>query len=213
MVSRIVLFGPPASGKGTQRELIEEHFRIPGCSTGAMLRTEIEADTELGREAQNFLSLGKLVPDELMTLALEGWLGELGEGFVLDGFPRTVAQAEALDALLNGWSLSLDAAIYLDVSEAVLEDRTLKRVQCRDCRQIYRLGGSIAGLDSPCPQCGGELCRRDDDTSETLQLRLAEYRGKTEPLVEYYRMAGTFVRINGDQAAEFVFKEIADALH
>jgi adenylate kinase len=210
--NRIVLFGPPASGKGTQRELIEENFKIPGCSTGAMLRKEIEGDTKLGREAQEFLALGKLVPDELMIAVLKDWLGEPGEGFVLDGFPRTVAQAEALDALLEGRGQSRDAAIYLDVSEEVLEDRTSKRVQCGECERIYRLGDSVPGIESGCPACGGALCRRDDDTSERLRLRLAEYREKTEPLIDYFRSAGKFVRINGDQTAEIVFKEIADAI-
>ena len=211
-MNKIVLFGPPASGKGTQSELLSERLGIPTCSTGAMLRDEIAKGTELGQEADRFLSKGQFLPDDLMIVALRGWLEKNREAFVLDGFPRTVAQARALDAMTGEWGSGLEAAVYLDVSEEILMDRVLKRLQCRKCRRIYRIGDSVDSVEVPCPSCGGVLFRRDDDNEETLHLRLVEYREKTAPLIDYYRETGKFFRINGDQAGELVFKDISAAM-
>ncbi|MFV1995083.1 MAG: adenylate kinase family protein [Verrucomicrobiales bacterium] len=207
-MKRLILLGPPASGKGTQGNLIEAALGVPTCSTGALLRDEIAADTVLGREAGKYLSKGQLLPDDLMLAAVRGWIERRRGGFILDGFPRTLVQAGALDELLAGWSLEIDAALYLDVSEEVLEERILHRVQCTECRAIFRLGDEVADIETPCPSCGGSLHRRKDDTPETLQLRLEEYRQKTAPLLGFYRDRGNLFRINGDQSSQSVFKEI-----
>ncbi len=210
MKSRIVLLGAPGSGKGTQAELITRHFAISVTSPGAILRRERDLGTPLGLEADEVSKQGGLVPDDIIVRLIEDWLNLHGkEGFVFDGFPRTVTQAERLNEILQKQGSSLDLAIWLEVSEETVRDRIASRLQCRRCG--FTTSVTSAGFaDRPiCPYCDGPLIRRDDDDASVLQTRLTEYKTKTEPLLSFYEKDDALHRIDGNRDRDTVFADIS----
>ena len=210
MKSRIVLLGAPGSGKGTQAELITRHFAISVTSPGAILRRERDLGTPLGLEADEVSKEGGLVPDDVIVRLIEDWLNLHGkEGFVFDGFPRTVTQAERLNEILQKQGGLLDLAIWLEVSEETVRDRIASRLQCRRCG--FTTSVTSAGFaDRPiCPYCDGPLIRRDDDDASVLQTRLTEYKTKTEPLLSFYEKDDALHRIDGNRDRDAVFADIS----
>lgn len=210
MKSRIVLLGAPGSGKGTQAEMITRHFALAVTSPGTILRRERELGTPLGVETDEVAKHGGLVPDEIIVRLIEDWLNERGqEGFVFDGFPRTVKQAERLNELLRKRGTALDLAIWLEVSEATVRDRIASRLQCRRCGFTTSLT-SAGFADRPvCPYCDGPLIRREDDDAAVLQTRLEEFKTKTEPLLSFYEKDSALHRVDGNRDREVVFADIA----
>ncbi|HEY2711944.1 MAG TPA: nucleoside monophosphate kinase [Chthoniobacterales bacterium] len=210
MKSRIVLLGAPGSGKGTQAEMITRHFAISVTSPGTILRRERDLGTPLGLEADEIARQGGLVPDDIIVRLIADWLNLHGQdGFVFDGFPRTVGQAEQLNEILSRMKSSLDLAIWLDVSEQTVRDRVAGRLQCRRCGFTTSLTSARFSERPICPYCDGPLIRRDDDESDVLQARLAEFRLKTEPLLSYYEKSDALHCIDGNRDRDAVFADIS----
>lgn len=212
MKRRIVLLGPPASGKGTQAALIEDRLGIPTVSTGEALRNEKAAGTKLGEEADRYTSQGRLVPDSIAIQVVGRWLEHHGHEFVFDGFPRSISQAEGLAALLCADSQSLDVVCFLRTSEETIQRRVLNRMVCESCGRTVSVGLHVERASSPCPSCRASLVRRSDDTLETLARRMEEYRTKTEPLIDYYRGRGLLETVDSEETPEVVFEEISQIL-
>ena len=211
---RIVLLGPPGSGKGTQAEFITEKLGVPHISTGDMFRKAIEEGTELGKEAKKYLDSGQLVPDEITVGIVKERLNksDCEKGFLLDGFPRTVAQAEALDGILKEKDTGLDAVININVPREELLKRLTGRRICRNCGATYHIIFNPPAVENTCDKCGGELYQRKDDTEETIINRLEVYKKQTEPLIQYYKEKGLLKDIDGGQSIEEVTKEIGLSL-
>ena len=188
---RLILMGPPGVGKGTQGELLAERFGIPRLSTGDMIRAALKAGTALGERVRVYYEAGELVPDEVVLgLIAEAFDGPAtAGGFLLDGFPRTVAQADGLGALLAERGLKLDAVLSLEAPERELVARISGRRVCEACGLVTHV--RAVGDDTPCPECGSSLIQRSDDQAETVRNRLAVYREQTEPLLEYYARSET----------------------
>ena len=183
---RLVLMGPPGAGKGTQGALLARRYGIPRYATGDILRAARREGTELGREAQRYMDAGELVPDEVILGMMRERLAseEASDGFLLDGFPRTVEQAEGLSELLDDLGHELDAVVDLQVADEEIVRRLSSRRVCADCNQMAPAGHDP---DRPCPECGGELRRRPDDEPETVRRRLEVYRDETAPVLDWYR--------------------------
>jgi|WetSurMetagenome_2_1015567.scaffolds.fasta_scaffold223042_2 adenylate kinase len=211
---RIVLLGPPGAGKGTQAEILVKKLLVPHISTGDMFRAAISNNTDLGREAKTYMDKGALVPDEVTVGIIRDRISQSDcrEGFLLDGFPRTLAQAEALDQLLIDMNWSLDAVINISVPLPRLIDRLTGRRMCRKCGTIYHLLYNAPEVENVCDACGGELYQRDDDKEETVKSRLNVYSAQTEPLIGYYREKGLLHDINGDQPINAVLADLGAAL-
>jgi adenylate kinase len=208
--SRIVLLGAPGSGKGTQAEMITRHFAIAVTSPGTILRRERDLGTPLGLEADEIARQGGLVPDDIIVRLIADWLNLHGQdGFVFDGFPRTVGQAERLNEILSKMNSSLDLAIWLDVSEQTVRDRVAGRLQCRRCGFTTSLTSACFSERQICPYCDGPLIRRNDDEADVLQTRLAEFRSKTEPLLSFYEKSEALHRIDGNRDRDAVFADIS----
>ncbi len=212
---RIILFGPPGVGKGTQAKLLSEEFHIPHISTGDLLRAAVKNETPLGKKAREFMDAGNLVPDDIMIGLIHEILNspKAKRGFIMDGFPRTVPQAKALDALLEKLGQQLDGVISLRVDHEEVIRRLSGRRMCRTCGRIYSLQQLEYGDSSHCQDCGGELFQRDDDKAETVRHRLEVYVKETKPLKDFYRDTGRFTQIDGMQAVPFVHKTILDILY
>ncbi len=204
----IVLLGAPGAGKGTQAAKLVEKFGFAHISTGDILRAAVKNQTPLGIEAKKFMDAGDLVPDELVIGLVKERLkdDDTNAGFILDGFPRTSAQAVALSSELTELNRPLDAALLVDVDKEVIIGRLTSRRTCRDCGFI----GTDA--DAACPKCSGEMYQRDDDNEATVRNRLDVYENSTAPLIDYYRGSGLLVEIDGDQDPEIVFTEVQKAL-
>ncbi len=204
----IVLLGGPGAGKGTQAAKLVEEFHTPHISTGDMLRAAVKAGTPLGRKAKGYMDAGELVPDDVIIGLVIDRLQEpdTDAGFILDGFPRTSAQAVALDAELGKLERPLDAALLIDVDPEVIVKRLCSRRMCRDCGFI----GSEA--DASCPKCGGEMYQRDDDNEATVRNRLDVYEKSTAPLIDYYRGSELLVSIDGDRDPNVVYADVKEAL-
>ena len=205
-----MLLGAPGSGKGTQAEMITRHFAIAVTSPGTILRRERDLGTPLGIKADEISKQGGLVPDEIIVHLIEDWLALHGkDGFVFDGFPRTVKQGERLNEILQKRQTALDLAIWLEVSERTVRDRIAGRLQCRRCGFTTSLT-SAGFADRPiCPYCDGPLVRRDDDDASVLETRLAEFKTKTEPLLSFYEKDDALHRIDGNRDRETVFTAIS----
>lgn len=202
-----MLLGPPASGKGTQAELIQNRLGIPNTSTGAILRKQAKARTPLGLAAEQIISKGGLAPDGLVMQLVEEWLESHRETFLFDGFPRTVEQAKAFDSFLHRSEASLDLAIALDVSVETIKTRMALRFVCANCGKVVSMGRHVRSPHDPCPNCGGPLEKRSDDNDEALERRLEAYWEKTVPVYKYY--GNLLVEINAGREAEVVFADIA----
>ncbi|MDR3254894.1 MAG: adenylate kinase [Synergistaceae bacterium] len=196
---RVILIGPPGAGKGTQAARIREKREIAHISTGDILRENVRNATALGIEAKSFMEAGRLVPDELIISMIKVRLSaiETAKGFILDGFPRTLRQAEALDVLLDGMSLCLDAVLLLEITDDGVVRRLSNRRVCRLCNAIYNVVTRLPMKEGVCDACGGEIIQRDDDKESVIRDRLAVYHERTAPLVEYYDGKGLLYRIDG----------------
>ena len=211
---RTILLGPPGAGKGTQAAKIVEKFNIPHISTGDIFRDNIKKGTDLGKKAQEYMNRGELVPDDLVieiatTRLLED---DCKNGFLLDGFPRTVYQAEKLDEFLAAHGQKLDKVIDIEVEKDELITRLTGRRVCKKCGASYHVVNIPPTKDGICDICGGDLFQRDDDTVETVENRIEVYNKQTLPLVDYYKKAGVLFEIDGTLGLEVVFAEIAKAL-
>jgi len=206
--------GPPGAGKGTQASRIAEYCNVPHISTGDIFRAAIKAGTELGMKLKGYLDAGQLVPDAVTIEVIKERLKEpdCTRGFLLDGFPRTIPQAEALDRLLAELGVRLSAVLNIAVSpEALLQRLTGRRI-CRKCGAPYHVVFNPPAVPGVCDRCGGELYQRSDDTEETVKERLEVYAKQTAPLLEYYRKQGLLKEINGELDIEDVWKEIQGVL-
>lgn len=210
----IVFMGLPGAGKGTQAERIVATFGIPHISTGDMFRQAVREGTPLGLKAKEYMDKGLLVPDEVTVGIVRERLsqGDCAKGFLLDGFPRTVPQAEALDATLAEMGRRLDHVIYLDVRKEMLLARLTGRRICRQCGATYHVVFNPPRQEGVCDKCGGELYQRDDDKEETVATRLEVNLAQTEPLLAYYEEKGLLRRVNGEQEIDAVFADIARIL-
>ncbi|MDD4503278.1 MAG: adenylate kinase [Clostridiaceae bacterium] len=211
---RIVLLGSPGSGKGTQASRIEKKFGIPHISTGDIFRDNISRNTPIGVEAKNYIEKGLLVPDSVTLNIVKNRLLEddCKEGFLLDGFPRNLAQAEALDNDLEKMAKELSAVVNLEVSDKAIIERMANRKICSSCGESYNLCFLKPAVDGICDKCGGKLYTREDDKLETVKNRLNVYKNQTFPLIDYYNKKGMLVAVNGENSADLVFKDIIDSL-
>ncbi|MGW0823293.1 adenylate kinase [Streptomyces sp. NPDC002845] len=212
---RIVLVGPPGAGKGTQAAFLAKNLSIPHISTGDLFRANISQKTELGKLAKSYMDAGNLVPDEV-TIAMAKDRMEQPDaehGFLLDGFPRNVSQAEALDEMLKSESMKLDAVLDLEVPEDEVVKRIAGRRICRnDSAHVFHVTYKAPEQDGVCDECGGELYQRDDDSEETVRKRLEVYHTQTEPIIDYYRAQGLVVTISALGKVDEVTQRAMDAL-
>jgi adenylate kinase len=205
-----VLLGAPGSGKGTQAEMITRQFGIPVTSPGAILRREKDLGTPLGIETAEITQRGDLVPDKIIIELIEDWLRLHGaHGFVFDGFPRTLPQAESLLSTLTRLRTALDLVIWLEVTEETVRERISGRLQCRGCGFTTSISSAKFAERSVCPYCDGPLVRRNDDDFGVLQTRLREFATKTQPLADFYGKMSILRRIDGNRDRETVFTDIA----
>lgn len=211
---RILLMGPPGAGKGTQAEKLTEILNIPHISTGDMFRKAIKEQTALGKEAKSFMDKGELVPDEVTVGIVGDRIKEedCKNGFLLDGFPRTVKQADALGEILKDLGIKLDSVVNVEVPSEELIGRLTGRRICKSCGATYHMIFNPSKVELVCDKCGGDLYQRDDDTEETAKNRLLVYEKQTAPLLEYYNNTGLLVNINGNQSMDDVLKEILKVL-
>ena len=204
----IVLLGAPGAGKGTQGQKLVEEYGIAHISTGDLLRAAVKAQSELGKQAKAFMDAGQLVPDQLVIDLVKERLAEpdAQKGFMLDGFPRNIAQAETLDAELKDMGVELDAALLVDVPFSVIVDRLSSRRTCRSCGYT-----APAGTET-CPRCGDEMYQRDDDKPETINKRLDTYQSQTQPLIDYYKDRGILKSVDGNRAVDEVYVDVKRVL-
>lgn len=211
---RIILLGPPGAGKGTQAAKIVNHFHIPHISTGQMFRKIIKERTPLGLAAMEYIDQGLLVPDALTLEIVNDRLaqGDCAEGFMLDGFPRTVTQARALDEELEAKGTLLDKVLNIEVRNDFLIERITGRRVCKDCGENYHISFNPPKIENKCDVCGGELIHRADDQEETVKKRLEVYNNQTKPLIDYYSAKGLNYTIDGEQSIKKVFEDIKKIL-
>lgn len=214
MKRRIVLLGPPASGKGTLADALQTRLGVPVASPGAMLRAEKAAGTPLGIEADRLTRGGNLVGDSIINEVVQSWLsGDRASGFIFDGYPRTLGQATELDRMLADRNSSLDVAILLDAAVDTLRRRVQSRATCSQCGNIVSVGVHVPDHSAQCPRCGGALARRADDTVETLEFRLQEYASKTAPVAGYYEKRGVLHRISTERPEQDVLQSALQILN
>jgi len=210
----LVFLGAPGAGKGTQAKRLVEKYGIPQISTGDLLRAAVAAGTALGKEAKSYMDRGELVPDSVVLGMVKERLSQddCKKGFILDGFPRNVAQAESLDKMLAEMNMPLDIALNLDVPFDDLMKRLTGRRTCKSCGQMYNVYYSPSKVEGKCDKCGGELFQRDDDKEETIKKRLDVYRAQTEPLIDYYSKKGILKSVSGTGSIDEIFNSICAIL-
>ena len=210
---KIVLLGPPGAGKGTQAEVLTKKLMVPHISTGDMFRAAIKNNTPMGAEAKSYMDKGQLVPDSVTVGIIKDRIAQpdCADGFLLDGFPRTIAQAEALDELLAEMG-GLDAVLNISVPLDKLITRLTGRRMCRKCGVIYHMLYNAPEKEGVCDACAGELYQRDDDKEETVKNRLDVYEAQTAPLIDYYEKQGKLRTVNGDQPINDVLSDLGKVL-
>ena len=210
----IMLFGAPGAGKGTQAKFLIEKYGIPQISTGDILRAAIKEGTAMGLEAKKFMDDGKLVPDSTIIGIIKDRLSEddCKKGFILDGFPRTLAQAEALEVLMKEMNIKLDKVISLNVPDELILGRIVGRKVCPVCGASFHVEFNPPKVEGKCDLCGADLITRKDDNAETVTKRLTEYHSQTAPLFDFYQSRGVLVDIDGTKKMEEITKEIFDIL-
>lgn len=211
---RIVILGPPGAGKGTQADFIINKYNIPHISTGDIFRENIKNGTELGKKAKSYMDKGLLVPDELVIDIVKDRLAkdDCKKGFLLDGFPRTVAQAVSLDAELNKDGRGLNKVVNIDVNPEILVDRAVGRRVCKTCGATYHVKYNPPKVEGVCDKDGTALIQRDDDTEETVKTRIKVYFEQTAPLIDYYKAQSLLLNIDGAQDINKVFEDIVEGL-
>jgi adenylate kinase len=209
---RIILLGPPGAGKGTQAKVLAEKLKLPHISTGDILRQNVAEDTLLGRQAKDFMHKGALVPDELVTQMLNERINQpdIQNGFILDGYPRNLNQAKALDEMLAQKNTAIDLVIYLDTSEPVIIQRLSGRLVCSICGANFHIKNMPPKVNMTCDNCGGKLYQRTDDKPETVKKRLQVYLEESSPLIQYYHEKGSLQRLSADGDARIVLYKIID---
>ena len=211
---RLLLIGPPGAGKGTQAKFLVHHFIIPQISTGDILRENVRNKTELGNEAQKYMQAGNLVPDSLILNMMQGRLeaDDCSKGYILDGFPRTIPQAEGLYELLNNLEQQLDCVIVMKISDQLIVNSLSNRRSCKKCNQIYNLLYDPPKRAGKCSECNGDLFLREDDIPDTIQKRLIIYHQLTEPVIEYYAQRGIAEIIDAKGSIEEIRSHIIESI-
>jgi adenylate kinase len=209
----LIFFGPPGAGKGTQSALLIERLNMNHISTGDLFRAAIKNQTKLGQEAKGYLDNGKLVPDSVTIALVEEVLQTLnGQSFILDGFPRTVVQAEALEKLLERLHLKIDKSLFLEVPMNLLLGRLTGRRVCKNCGTTYHIESKPTAKEGVCDVCGGPVVQRPDDKEDVIRTRLEAYETSTRPLKDYYKAKGPFTVVDGTGSSDEVFERIRKAI-
>lgn len=211
---RLVLLGPPGAGKGTLANKLSDRFKAPHISTGSILRINIINGTPLGLRAKEYMDRGELISDEIALEIVKSRLEEddCKNGYLLDGFPRTIKQAEGLDLYLEGRSCGLDRVVDLQADESLLIDRMIGRRVCKSCGKIYHLTAMPPKTAGICDICGGEIYQRGDDTEETVSKQFAVYRAQTEPLIDYYSKKGKLLSVDASHTPAYTLKQVLSGL-
>jgi adenylate kinase len=208
---RLIFLGPPGSGKGTQAARMSDRFGLKPMSSGDTLRIEIREDSNVGRKAAEYVRAGTLVPDEVITGVMLAAIGKLpsGAGFILDGFPRTVPQADALHAGLERAGMTIDAAIDFQIGDGPIVERIVSRRVCSNCGATYNMRFFPPRAEGRCDKCGGEVIQRVDDREDVVRTRLETYRSQTAPLIEFYSQRGLLRTVDASQEAQTVEAQVA----
>ncbi len=213
---RLILLGPPGSGKGTQGAMLAERIEVPAISTGDLFRKNLSEKTELGKKAQGYMEKGQLVPDELVIDMVSDRLDEADAdvGFILDGFPRTIPQADGLRSMLDGRGLAMDHVVLVDVADEAIVERLSSRRTCSECGAIYNILLAPPKQDGVCDKCGAKdsLTQRADDVAETIRERLNVYHDQTEPLIAYYQEAALLRKVDGSKDPADVLADVVAAV-
>ena len=211
---KLLILGPPGAGKGTQAVQISKKFDIPHISTGDIFRANIKGNTPLGKKAMEYMNKGELVPDELTCdLVFDRIMqDDAKKGFLLDGFPRNIFQAEKLDQVLKQRNLKLDCVITVSVEDSVLIERAVGRRLCKECGTTYHIKFNTTKVEGICDECGGSLYQRDDDKEETIKNRIDVYNKSTKPLIDYYTKQNIIANIDGQKDIDVVFADIVKAV-
>ncbi|MDK2892427.1 adenylate kinase [Methanohalophilus sp.] len=209
----VVLFGPPGAGKGTQAKELSKHYGIPHISTGDILRANVSKGTDLGKKAAEYMNKGELVPDDVLIGIIKNRLAEpdCKAGFLLDGYPRTIPQADALSGILNDINMPLEVVLNITVPDEELVTRLSGRYSCK-CGESYHIKFNPPKKAGICNVCGGELYQRDDDKEDVIRQRLVSYKKNTQPLIDYYEEKGILVNIDGTGGIDEVFGQIINVL-
>lgn len=211
----LILLGPPGSGKGTQAKMMVEKYGVPQISTGDMLREAVKNRSTMGLKAKAYMDSGSLVPDDVVVSIVEERITgpDCSKGFLLDGFPRTIAQADALQSMLSRRGLKIDLVLSIEVDDEELIKRLTGRRTCMTCGEPYHVIFNPPKVDGRCDRCGGELYQRDDDKEETIRNRISTYHRQTAPLIAYYSEKGLLRSIDGSGSPKEIFERINKALH
>lgn len=207
---RIILLGPPGAGKGTQAKSLAQELNLPHISTGDILRQNVKEQTELGKAARDFMDKGLLVPDQLMAEMLKQRFNQTDtkKGFILDGYPRNLNQAETLERLLSQRNTDINLVVYLDTSDGVIIQRLTGRLVCNVCAANFHIKNMPPKVKGACDSCSGELIQRSDDTEETVKMRLEVYKKEISPLLEYYAAKKKLYRLSADEEQDLVLSKI-----
>lgn len=212
---RMILLGPPGAGKGTLAGLLKDKLGLLHISTGDILREEMKKGTPLGKDMKAYVDRGELVPDSIITKIIEGRISEIkpGQGYMLDGFPRTETQAKNLDKILAKLKQPIDFALCMESSLPVVLERLTGRRVCRGCGALYHMTNKPPKAAGKCDACGGEIYQRADDNEKTIRNRMDVYTKNTQPIIDYYKKQKKLMKVNGDQETDFLFQELTLVLN